>query len=111
MQLEKSSEPLSSSNPLHENMQNIEMMLDQLARIVIAVQQSGRRSQLQKADQRFKPEKHKDLQEHLITILLARPEFLKEQIDPSKLSDVQQQLIHCNLKHHNRFLYAQQHLK
>lgn len=110
-QSEKGFEPLSSGNPLHENMQNIEMMLDQLSRIAVAVRQSGRRSRLQKADQRFKPEEHKDLQKHLITVLLACPELSKEQIDPSKLSKVQQRLIHCNLKRRNRFLYAQQHSK
>jgi len=92
-------------------MQNVEMILDQLARIAVAVRRSGRRSRLQKADQRFKPEEHEDLQKHLITILLARPEFSKEQIDPSKLSKVQQRLIYCNLKRRNRFLYAQQHSK
>ena len=110
-QLETEFKPLSSGNPLHENMQNIEMMLDQLARIAVAVRRSGRRSRLQKADQRFKSEEHEDLQKHLITILLARPEFSKEQIEPSKLSKVQQRLIYCNLKRRNRFLYAQQHSK
>jgi hypothetical protein len=102
---------LSSGNPLHKNMQNVEMMLDQLARIAVAVRRSGRRSRLQKADQRFKSEEHEDLQKHLITVLLARPEFSKEQIEPSKLSKVQQRLIYCNLKRRNRFLYAQQHSK
>ena len=101
----------SSGNPLHENMQNIEMMLDQLARIAIAVRRSGRRSRLQKADQKFKREEHKDLEEHLITVLLARPGFSKEQIHRFKLSEVQRHLINCNLKRRNRFLYAQQHSK
>ena len=92
-------------------MQNIEMMLDQLARIAVAVRRSGKRSRWQKADQRIKSEEHEDLQNHLITVLLARPEFSKEQIEPSKLSKVQQRLIYCNLKRRNRFLYAQQHSK
>ena len=108
---EREFKPFSSGNPLHENMQNIEMMLDQLARIAIAVRRSGRRSRLQKADQRFKREEHKDLEEHLITVLLARPEFSKEQIHRVKLSEVQRHLINCNLKRRNRFLYAQQHSK
>lgn len=110
-QSETEFKPLSSGNPLHENMQNIELMLDQLARIAVAVRRSGKRSRLQKADQRFKLEEHEDLQKHLITVLLARPEFSKEQIEPSKLSKVQQRLIYCNLKRRNRFLYAQQHSK
>lgn len=110
-QSETEFKPLSSGNLLHENMQNVEMMLDQLARIAVAVRRSGRRSRLQKADQRFKSEEHEGLQKHLITVLLARPEFSKEQIEPSKLSEVQQRLIYCNLKRRNRFLYAQQHSK
>jgi len=110
-QSETEFKPLSSGNPLYENMQSVEMMLDQLARIAVAVRRSGRRSRLQKADQRFKSEEHDDLQKHLITVLLARPEFSKEQIEPSKLSEVQQRLIYCNLKRRNRFLYAQQHSK
>lgn len=108
---EKGLEPLSSGDQLHENMQNIEMMLDQLARIAVAVRKSGRRSRLQKADRRFKPEEHEDLQKHLTIILLARPQVLEEQMDPSKLSEVQQRLIRCNLIRRNRFLYAQQHSK
>lgn len=110
-QSETEFKPLSSGNPLHENMQNVEMMLDQLARIAVAVRRSGKRSRLQKADQWFKSEEHEDLQKHLITVLLARPGFSKEQIEPSKLSKVQQRLIYCNLKRRNRFLYAQQHSK
>lgn len=92
-------------------MQNVKMMLDQLARISVAVRRSGRRSRLQKADQRFKLEEHEDLQKHLTAILLARPEFSEAQIDGSKLSDIQQRLIYCNLKRRNRFIYAQQHSK
>ncbi|KAE8138675.1 hypothetical protein BDV38DRAFT_281972 [Aspergillus pseudotamarii] len=101
----------STRNPLHEGMQNVEMMLDQLARIGVSIRQSGRRSRLQKADQRFRPEGHKELEQHLSTILLARPEFSKDGIELSKLTEVQQRLIHCNLKRRNRFLYAQQHSK
>lgn len=119
MESEKELETLSL---LHEKMQNVEMILDQLARIAVAVRRSGKRSRLQKADQRFKAEEHKDLQQHLITMLslLARPRASNEEIDPSKLreeiylsklSEVQQRLIHCNLKRRNRFIYAQQHSK
>ncbi|KAI9928489.1 hypothetical protein MW887_002534 [Aspergillus wentii] len=103
--------PISTRNPLHDAMHNIEMMLDQLARIAVAVRRSGRRSRLQKADQRFNPQDHRELEEHLTTILLARPEFAKEQIDPSRLNEAQRRLIRCNLKRRNRFLYAQQHSK
>ncbi|PKK41953.1 hypothetical protein CI102_14008, partial [Trichoderma harzianum] len=100
---------LASRSPLGKQMKAIELMLDQLARIALAVRRSGRRSRLQKADQRFKPEDHSDLQTHLVTILLAHPDILKEQTDPARLSEIQQRLVRCNLKRRNRFLYAQRH--
>ncbi|ATZ50645.1 hypothetical protein BCIN_06g01390 [Botrytis cinerea B05.10] len=108
-QLENEVESLCSSDPLHKTIKDVEMMLDQLARIAVAVRRSGRRSRLQKADQRFKPAEHEELQKHLTTILLARPEFSEDQIDVSKLSEIQQRLVHCNLMRRNRLLYAQQH--
>ncbi|EHK42032.1 hypothetical protein TRIATDRAFT_251390, partial [Trichoderma atroviride IMI 206040] len=100
---------LASRSPLGKQMKAVELMLDQLARIALAVRRSGRRSRLQKADQRFKPEDHSDLQTHLVTILLAHPDILKEQTDPARLSEIQQRLVRCNLKRRNRFLYAQRH--
>ncbi|KAK6603633.1 Vegetative incompatibility protein HET-E-1-like protein 15 [Botrytis cinerea] len=108
-QLENEVESLCSSDPLHKTIKDVEMMLDQLARIAVAVRRSGRRSRLQKADQRFKPAEHEELQKHLTTVLLARPEFSEDQIDVSKLSEIQQRLVHCNLMRRNRLLYAQQH--
>jgi hypothetical protein len=87
------------------------MILDYLVRITIVLRGSGRRTRLQKADERFEPEEHEDLQKHLTIIILARPEFSKEQIEPTPLSEVQQRLILCNLKRRNRFLYAQRHSK
>lgn len=87
------------------------MVLDQLARIAVAVRQLGRNSRLQKADHRFRPSNHEGLEAHLNTILLARREVSKDQIDTPRLSDVQQRLVYCNLKRRNRFLYAQQHSK
>ncbi|KAL7930204.1 hypothetical protein V8C35DRAFT_324624 [Trichoderma chlorosporum] len=123
-ELEMESRLLASRSPLGKQMKAIELMLDQLVRIAVAVRRSGRRSRLQKADQRFKPEDHNDLETHLVTILLARPDSsggpfnsfelnnpsnLKEQTDPARLSEIQQRLVRCNLKRRNRFLYAQRH--
>jgi hypothetical protein len=73
-ELETQLKLLASRSPLHRQIKTIESMLDQLARIAVAVRRSGRNSRLQKADQRFKPEDHDDLQHHLVTILLACPE-------------------------------------
>ena len=92
-------------------------MLDQLARIAVAIRRSGTRSRLQKADRMFKLEDHEDLRAHLTAVVLsqgpfsAEYTFSPEQINQSKLSTVQLRLINCNLKRRNRFLYAQQHSK
>jgi hypothetical protein len=64
-------------------------------------------SQLHKADRLFNPEEHKDLEQHLTTVLLARPGFVSEQIDNSQLNEVQKRLVKCNLIRRNRFIYAQ----
>ncbi|KAL9618681.1 MAG: hypothetical protein Q9160_006648 [Pyrenula sp. 1 TL-2023] len=110
-QSEEFTAPLSS-DPLHENMRNVEKMLDQLARIALSIRQSGRRSRLQKADQRFKAEEHKDLQRYLSSMLVINhPKLAMDQIGSIDLTEVQKRLVHCNLKRRNRFLYAQQHSK
>ena len=96
-------------DPLLNNMHNVTRMLEQLSRIGLAVRQSGNRSRLQKADLRFNPEEHKELEKFLTTVLLARPGFSAEQIEPVHLNEVQQRLVYCNLKRRNRFLYAQKH--
>jgi hypothetical protein len=110
------SDPVSDS-PLFKAIRNVDLILDQLARIAITIRRSGTRSRLQKADRTLKLEDHQTLRDHLIAVVLSMgplsPEytFLPEQIDPSKLSDVQLRLIDCNLKRRNRFLYAQEHSK
>ncbi|UNI20028.1 WD repeat-containing protein 88, variant 2 [Purpureocillium takamizusanense] len=100
---------VASGNPLRGHMQNVEKMLDQLARIGIAVRKSGVRSRLQKADQRFQPKEHEDLERHLVVMFLTRLGSLDDQLDRSRLSPVHWRLIRCNLKRRNRFIYAQQH--
>ncbi|KAM0260793.1 hypothetical protein ACHAQJ_002559 [Trichoderma viride] len=116
--LEEFEQSLSISNPLHKSMQDIEMLLDQLAQIAIAVRRSGTHSRLQRADQQFNPEEHADLQTHLTTIMLLKKEkeyseldITTESFDSSNLSEIQKRLIRCNLKRRNRFLYAQRHSK
>ncbi len=90
-------------------MENIERMLDHLSQIAVGVRSSDRHSRWETTDQQFRSNEHKDFQKYLITILLARLGFSNEQSDPSRLHEVQQRLIHCNLKRRNRCLHAQQH--
>jgi len=90
-------------------MENIERMLDQLSQIAVGVRSSDRHSRWETTDQQFRSNERKDFQKYLITILLARLGFSNEQSDPSRLNEVQQRLIHCNLKRRNRCLHALQH--
>ncbi|KAJ6024228.1 hypothetical protein N7540_005025, partial [Penicillium herquei] len=104
--------PPSYTSLVEEAMHNVESIIDQLARLAVAIRRSGRRSRLQKADQLFKPEDHQELRNHLVTMFLHKLGLLKESndaIDSSKLSDVQMRLIDCNLRRRNRFIYAQSH--
>jgi len=96
-------------NLLRQSMHNIEAMLDQLARLAIAVRRSGRRSRLQKADERFDAKEHQELEGYLVGILLNQLKWYPRERDSSKLNEVQLRLIHCNIKRRNRFLYAQKH--
>ncbi|RJE23880.1 hypothetical protein PHISCL_03792 [Aspergillus sclerotialis] len=112
---DSASDTLSEETPpddsLHEAMRDTEKMLDQLVRIIVAVRRSGRRSRLTKADKRFKPSEHEELKQHLATMLSVCPcpGSSPKKPDLKDLSEVQQRLIHCNLKRRNRFLYAQRH--
>ncbi|KAI9042927.1 BAG family molecular chaperone regulator [Aspergillus affinis] len=100
-----------SKIPLQESMYNVESMEDQLARIAVAIRRSGRRSRLQKADQRFDPTEHEELEGYLIAMLLTQLKRMDKTRDASALNEVQLRLVRCNLKRRNRFLYAQRHSK
>jgi len=105
----------SKSAALSQAMRNVDLQLDQLARIAVTIRRVGTRSRLQKADRLFKPDDHRELQDHLTAVLLIqRPlsqgfAFGRDDMGAFKgeLTDVQRRLIHCNLKRRNRFLHAQ----
>ncbi|PYH72820.1 uncharacterized protein BO88DRAFT_318122, partial [Aspergillus vadensis CBS 113365] len=98
-----------SRNLLYESMYDIELMMDQLSRIAVAIRRSVRRSRLQKADQLFNASEHQKLEGHLVGMLLCQLNGRIQERDPSQLNEVQLRLVHCNLKRRNRFLYSQRH--
>jgi hypothetical protein len=104
-------EAFASNNDLSEAMKNTEEILDQLIRIAVAIRRSGTRARLQKADQLFRDDDYSDLRSHLNVVVLSHAEFSEDQIDPKRLTKIQQRLITCNLKRRNRFIYAQKHSK
>lgn len=94
---------IGQDNSLLGKMRHIETLLDQLARISVAIRRSGNHSRLQKADQRLNPDEHQEFRDHLILILLRRPGHITE------LTEVQKRLVDANIRRRNRFVYAQTH--
>ena len=109
-------------------MKSTEAILDQLARLTVAIRKSGTDSRFQEADRSFDPEHHEDLQNHLVLILSAKPLELEKKrqeiwdidakdismnfdVDIARLSTAQQHLIDANLRRRNRFIYAQSHAR
>ncbi|KAL7817973.1 hypothetical protein V8C44DRAFT_209126 [Trichoderma aethiopicum] len=98
-------QPPSTDSLLEINKQDVEMLLKQLAQIAVVVRKSCRGSRLHPADQQFKPEEHQDLRAHLTTMMLLNNieqhsdlDSVKDKLDPSNLSDIQERIIQCNLK-------------
>ncbi|MCJ1349815.1 hypothetical protein MMC31_008056, partial [Peltigera leucophlebia] len=113
---------------LTQAMKNTEAILDQLARLAVAIRKPGTSSRLQKADRSFDPKHHEDLQNYLVLILLAKPSDIENKrhdiwdnnakdqsvnfgVDIALLSTAQQHLIDANLRRRNRFIYAQRHAR
>lgn len=94
---------LVPDNLLLGKMKHIETILDQLARISVAIRRSGNHSRLQKADQRLNPDDHQIFRNHLIFLITPRPG------DTTVLTEVQNRLIEANIRRRNRFIYAQTH--
>lgn len=90
-------------NPLLGKMKHIETILDQLARISVAIRRSGNHSRLQKADQRLNLDDHQILRNHLIFIIPPHPG------ESTVMTEVQNRLIDANIRRRNRFIYAQTH--
>lgn len=111
---------------LTQAMRSTEAILDQLARLAVAIRRSGTSSRLQKADRSFDPGHHEDLKNYLVLMLLAKPSEIEKKrpeisdvdakdismnfgVDIAQLSTAQRHLIDANLRRRNRFIYAQRH--
>lgn len=90
-------------NRLVKKMKHIETILDQLARLSVAIRRSGNHSRLQKADQGLNPDEHKMFRDNLIKELLGRPGHITD------LTEVQKRLIDANIWRRNRIIYTQTH--
>ncbi|KAF2786668.1 hypothetical protein K505DRAFT_398312 [Melanomma pulvis-pyrius CBS 109.77] len=92
-EMELNSPPAGVNTRLLEAMKAIDTILNQLARVAVSIRRSGARSRLQKADQSFKSEEHKELEDHLKAIVLLRPGMSLVEFNKSEPDKVQQRLI------------------
>lgn len=82
----------------------VEISLNELVRIAVAIRRAGTKSRLVRADDSFDPDAYKELHAHLIAVINLRAS------SPVKgLDNIQVRLIMANLRRRNRFIYAQRH--
>ncbi|KAF2670811.1 hypothetical protein BT63DRAFT_201986 [Microthyrium microscopicum] len=98
-----------------ESMENVDSMMKNLASIGVAIRQSGKKSRLQKADNSFNPNQHRELRAHLNCLIISKPDRnVRETYDPNHFADVElegpgKRLVEANLRRRHRFLEAQRH--
>ncbi|KAK7971498.1 hypothetical protein PG989_016514 [Apiospora arundinis] len=100
------------STALTAMMRDVEQLINQLARLSIAIRNAGTASRFRKADKLFNSDDYGGLQAYLENIVKARPpgpngtgvDIFKNDIAPE-----QKRLIEANLRRRNRFVYAMRH--
>jgi hypothetical protein len=100
---------------------NIRAILDQLARISIALRRSGTRYRYQKADASYKDENYGQLKTHLAFIVAtgtmphhegqSGQGVMPRLPDLAQLTPIQDRLIHANAVRHNRIIFATEPIK
>jgi len=98
-------------HPLADAMKSVDITIDQLNNLSVAVRRTGNQLRLQKADSRFKRSEHSDLEKFLRVSLFAEPSEASTiaWTGESQLTPIQTRLVTANLRRRNRFLYAQGH--
>jgi len=93
-----------------KSIQNIDSAIKNLALIGVAIRHTGKASRSRRADRTFDPDGHQELRRYLECIILLRPTedgHCHDDLNPSKLNDVQNRLIEANLRRRHSFLLAQ----
>ncbi|KAL8304625.1 hypothetical protein RB597_004265 [Gaeumannomyces tritici] len=102
--------PSQANKSSYDGIQNIDSAIRNLALIGAAIRRTGKASRSRRADRTFNPDEHQELRRHLECLLLLRPKEdgrHSDELDPSKLSALQQRLIDANLMRRHQFLLAQ----
>ncbi|KAK6330024.1 hypothetical protein TWF718_003451 [Orbilia javanica] len=102
---ESASEPSSTTE--EEAKSSVEIILDQLIRLTIAIRKAGAGPRLLRADKSFNPEAPALQELRSILRLIIHPRGFKTHGGP--LGEIQERLIDVNLRRRHRFLYAKQH--
>ncbi|KAK8037761.1 hypothetical protein PG991_001107 [Apiospora marii] len=100
------------STALTAAMRDVEQLLNQLARVSVAIRNSGTASRFRKADKMFNPDNYWELRTYLENLVKCRPLGPNATgFDSSKnsVTPTQNRLIEANLKRRNRFVYAMHH--
>ncbi|KAI2616648.1 hypothetical protein GGS26DRAFT_577882, partial [Hypomontagnella submonticulosa] len=99
-----------------EAIENVDSALGNLALIAVAIRRTGKRSRLQKADRKFNPDDHTELETYLEFMILYRQfrkkssyEACEDALGGLTTSLPQKRLIEANLRRRNRFIQAQTH--
>ncbi|KAK3682966.1 hypothetical protein B0T22DRAFT_522568 [Podospora appendiculata] len=108
--------PDSGDDESHlEEMGNIQTILQELARISMAVRKSSSKYRFQKADASLREEDYDELKSHLTCLMLIPSSGLfgkgldvgsETRFNPERLTSLQRRLIHANIVRRNRIHYA-----
>ncbi|KAK8004772.1 D-serine dehydratase [Apiospora arundinis] len=102
----------NGSSALTMMMRDVEQLINQLARLSIAIRNAGTASRFRKADKLFNPDDYGELQAYLENIVKARPpgpDGAGIDIFRNDIAPAQKRLIEANLRRRNRFVYAMRH--
>ncbi|KAK6339373.1 hypothetical protein TWF718_008793 [Orbilia javanica] len=89
-----------------EARRDVEVTLDQIIRLTVAIRKAGSNSRLKRADKSFNLENPQIQELKAFLELIVHPRGFKE---PGKLTPIQSRLVEANLRRWHRFSYAKLH--
>jgi hypothetical protein len=98
---------IANGQSIDEALCNVDSALENLGLLAMAIRQTGKRSRLEKADSKYRPDEHSGLRDHLECMLRLRRGPAGH--TAGCLDCRQHRLVEGNLRRRNRFLQAQKH--
>ncbi|KAF3222638.1 hypothetical protein TWF106_005444 [Orbilia oligospora] len=100
--------PVELSSKETEAQRDVEVTLDQIIRLTVAIRKAGSSSRLKRADKSFDLDSPKIQELRGFLELIMHPKGLKEE---EQLTPIQSRLVEANLRRWHRFSYAKLHSK